>query len=458
MTADDGATNNSVVPNDIAECALHHYHHNLTRGKPRCGDEWTIYAAIVAASFPSTLKVVTCATGTKCTTVGPEGWVLRDSHAEVLCRRGLIRVLLQETTTGNLRLLETSGDSHRLRADTTLHLYVSDSPCGDASIYPIQHEEDMNFTGAKVIVQKDNNNPSNRGELLTVNTASTPSDYCVAREDTQELGVLRTKSGRSNLPQHLRSSCMSCSDKLLRWCVLGLQGSWLPFDVRLSSVVVSRDPNATSRDAQQQALERAVCGRVCQVVTELRSRNAESEFVKRLKEHVLTVHVVEEQFPDGKSESIAYDDSVRASTDMKDVDSKIVDNSTKKRKRDEDTVSQQNNKKQRRQQKSSCGVSINWQWSDGETEVLVGARGVQQGKKPKTDSDYVKMTSRLSRGALVQLVNSKIEAPNFVKSYRDFKTNQTIPSYAENRSLILSTQQFDRWLVGNTDFDITQAL
>ena len=31
-----------------------------------------------------------------------------------------------------------------------------------------------------------------------------------------KLGVLRTKSGRSNLPSHLRSMSMSCSDKVLR--------------------------------------------------------------------------------------------------------------------------------------------------------------------------------------------------------------------------------------------------
>lgn len=446
MAANDGTTNASVDPNDIAKCALYHYQHNLSRGKPRRSDEWTIYAAIVAHQN-STLQVVSCATGTKCTTVGPEGWVLRDSHAEVMCRRGLVRELLQETAAeGKLQLLEKCEGSFRLRTDTTLHLYVSDSPCGDATIYPVITEEDMKFTGAKLIVHKDKKKSDEYGELLPVHKqsdsdAAEQDGCCVARENAQELGMLRTKSGRSNLPQHLRSTSMSCSDKLLRWCILGLQGSWLPFAVGLSSVVVSRDPNAESLEAQQQALERSICHRRWQVVDELEKCGTKSDFLKDLSAHACSVHVVEEQFPDNKSvSSVIIDDSTQTTTVNETNDTTY---GSRKRKRD---VTETNDRKQ----KSPCGVSINWQRSTGESEVVVGARGIRQGKKPKSDSDYIKLASRLSRGALWQLVNDNDDISKV--SFRTWKAKQAHPSHDVARNLVLNTRPFQGWLVGNSDF------
>lgn len=454
MAANGGTSNAAVISNDIANCALHHYHYCMSKGKPRSGDEWTVYAAIVAASYSATmqLKVVSCATGTKCTTVGPEGWILRDCHAEVLCRRGLTRVLLEEISENKLHLLEKCSDDdlrYRLRSDTTLHLYVSTSPCGDASIYPILNEEDMNFTGAKVIVQKDEESLHN-GELLPVNGIT--SETCVAREDTQQLGVLRTKSGRSNLPQYLRSTSMSCSDKLLRWCVMGLQGSWLPFEIRLSSIVVSGDPNATSLEAQRQALERAICNRKQQVLEELQSRNAGCELARRLLDHEIAVHVVEEQFPDSKSTTSAINENndMVSTYNACALESKEPCDVSRKRKRNDDKVEPTN--KKRRKEKSPCGISLNWQWIDeGETEVVVGARGIRQGKKPRSDQDYVNMTSRLSRRALVRLANKN---QTDEKSYREFKARQAYPSYIHDRNLVFSTRPFQGWLVGNSDFEI----
>ncbi|KAL3924686.1 MAG: hypothetical protein SGILL_000898 [Bacillariaceae sp.] len=298
-------------PSRIASCALHFFDRKLQgkKGKPKPNEEWTVYAAIVAhQAADDAMWVVSCATGTKCTSYRCNGCVLHDAHAEVLARRGLIRVLWGEirklkqnqTTESNRNgrpLLVPSSStasassptSYRLNPHITLHFYISDSPCGDASIYQISSAASdkegavtdsvastpSQFTGAKVIVSQatgvtsedcggshqllstsagENGNSCDQQPTSVENESaptqpSSSTTVAVAREDIQVLGKLRTKSGRSNLPDHLRSTSMSCSDKIALWSVLGVQGSFLTHFldrdapmVCLTSVVVSRDP------------------------------------------------------------------------------------------------------------------------------------------------------------------------------------------------------------------------
>jgi len=48
-----------------------------------------------------------------------------------------------------------------------------------------------------------------------------------------------------------------------------------------------------------------------------------------------------------------------------------------------------------------CGLCINWNEDEG-IEVLVGARGIKHGKKPKNPEDIEKLASRLCRAKLAQ--------------------------------------------------------
>jgi tRNA-specific adenosine deaminase 1 len=143
---DGSAVSNNRISNLVAECALKHYENNITKGKPKDETEWTVYAAIVAQR-QARLWVISAATGTKCTARRQDGFVLHDGHAEVLARRGLMRVLWLELREklGNSweytrdeskdeSLLEEENELKRFKlcSDIRLHLYISDSPCGDA--------------------------------------------------------------------------------------------------------------------------------------------------------------------------------------------------------------------------------------------------------------------------------------------------------------------------------------
>ena len=234
--------------------------------------EFTVLAAIVACR-ESTCKVLSLGTGTKCCGDGRqeslaaltmEGNIVKDSHAEVLARRAFISYLVsslgallhapqnlgleQEDDTELIFEWKERENKVGLKKGYSLALYISDSPCGDASIYRRRVDgQEVEFTGAKrARVDKNNEGDTDKRE-----------------PHKQTLGVLRTKSGRSDLPEKQRSTSMSCSDKICRWMHLGLQGSLLaPFvePLYLNRIIVGKDPLALD-EAQYAALERALLSR-----------------------------------------------------------------------------------------------------------------------------------------------------------------------------------------------------
>ena len=76
-----------------------------------------------------------------------EGYFVNDCHAEVLARRSLIRYLTLNLSSKEL-FDECSNGKKELRENIRFHLYISEPPCGDASM--LQFGEDMShWTGAK---------------------------------------------------------------------------------------------------------------------------------------------------------------------------------------------------------------------------------------------------------------------------------------------------------------------
>lgn len=233
--------------------------------------------------------------------------MLHDSHAEVLCVRALrryfshpthvtlcsltgeaclaYRFLLCEMLRPNSEVVEqctaASGASFALR-DVTFHLYISQAPCGDAAIFKLDctatddalgkrstpstqrtckrqklEASDLNRTGAKAVAARGS---QKRTDVPSYNQA----------------GLLRTKSGRSDLPKLRRTTSMSCSDKIALWNVVGVQGalvaSLLDSPVYLTSITTSIPAVRTSStceststpnaEAAKVALHRAVYGRL----------------------------------------------------------------------------------------------------------------------------------------------------------------------------------------------------
>ena len=87
----------------------------------------------------TTARVLSWASGTKCLNGGRlsnSGTAVVDCHAEIVARRGLLRVLYGEMAKTfsekkmESDLLEKRGDKWFLKKGLTLHLYISTAPCG----------------------------------------------------------------------------------------------------------------------------------------------------------------------------------------------------------------------------------------------------------------------------------------------------------------------------------------
>jgi hypothetical protein len=91
-------------------------------------------------------------------------------------------------------------------------MFTSCTPCGDGSLLLQADEKDsVYWTGAKPLLE---------------------SDHAMAE------GVTRMKPGRSDIPKESRSHSMSCSDKILKWNHLGIQGGLFKGKILLSSIVI----------------------------------------------------------------------------------------------------------------------------------------------------------------------------------------------------------------------------
>ncbi|KAK1944533.1 tRNA-specific adenosine deaminase 1 [Phytophthora citrophthora] len=268
------------VAEGVAQAVLRWFESSSQCQKKIPVSEWTVLSGIVLCTSDDeskgSFRVLSAATGNKCLgrrDLNVDGLVVNDCHAEVLSRRAFLRYLYTEVLYWQRNNLELSDESifkrHstssrlKLKPQYSLHLFISEAPCGDAAIYELQQQ-----VVDELVQQRASRGAETERSELRLTGAKRSSDHQDTTPDkkfAQTVGIARVKSGRSDLPVDKQTLSMSCSDKLAKWNALGLQGSLLLqwFEpIFLSSIVVSEDTQALSGVKQKQALRRALCERL----------------------------------------------------------------------------------------------------------------------------------------------------------------------------------------------------
>ncbi|EAT46267.1 AAEL002522-PA, partial [Aedes aegypti] len=203
-------------------------------------------------------KVISLATGTKCVSgehMSVTGSVINDSHAEIIARRGLLDFFYTQldlhcrraagktnSSKSSIFVAPTDGTSlYKLKDGIHFHLYINTAPCGDARVFSPHENDNMD-------VDKHPNRKA-RGQLRTKVESGEGTIPVKSSEGIQTWdGVL----------QGQRLLTMSCSDKISRWNVLGLQGSLLASVIEpiyLHSIVLGSLLHPAH-------MYRAICGRI----------------------------------------------------------------------------------------------------------------------------------------------------------------------------------------------------
>lgn len=198
-------------------------------------------------------KVISVSTGTKCVSgehMSVSGAVLNDSHAEIVSRRCLVKFLYTQMdlhtdpAAANQSIFVRNPQSdqypYKLKSGVHFHLYINTAPCGDARIFS-PHENDSG-------VDKHPNRKA-RGQLRTKIESGEGTIPVKSSDGIQTWdGVL----------QGQRLLTMSCSDKIARWNILGVQGALLASlmePIYLHSIVLGSL-------LHPEHMYRAVCGRI----------------------------------------------------------------------------------------------------------------------------------------------------------------------------------------------------
>ncbi|EQC27229.1 hypothetical protein SDRG_14946 [Saprolegnia diclina VS20] len=263
-------------PDRVAEAALAWFAAKVPV-KKHATNEYTVLAAIVLEN-DGALEVLSVGSGTKClgqSALCTDGYLIHDGHAEVMCRRAFLRYLyyelsLRQAGVANETSIFTAATDDdgklALKPGCTLHLYVSEAPCGDAALYDLKADVLDEIREAKVKRRKLND-----AEVTTVPMRTTGAKVVESSTHSHVRGLARVKSGRTDIPESNRTVSMSCSDKICKWLCVGLQGSLLSqwfAPLYLASVVVSLDTQSDPKSFQEAISQSLVRGNsTCSVAT-----------------------------------------------------------------------------------------------------------------------------------------------------------------------------------------------
>ena len=192
------------------------------------GDENTaqLVLAGIVAILDEKIHVISLGVGNKFQPTGTKNPdLVRDCHAEVLARRAFKRWLLQEYQlctqgkTSSFFSLDSSGKIVPIKS-LQFVLYVSSAPCGNACIRRWGDSPKETFNETLGVAELLNDQPH-------------PPFHPHSQ-----------KEGQTAVNRKGESTILSCSDKILRWNVVGLQGVGLsgivPSKIFLHGIVIGR--------------------------------------------------------------------------------------------------------------------------------------------------------------------------------------------------------------------------
>ncbi|PHT48319.1 hypothetical protein CQW23_12527 [Capsicum baccatum] len=260
----------------VSEAVLSIYGRLPKKGKPQ-GREVTVLAAFLVSSPSQELKVISLGTGTKCigrSRRSSKGDVVNDSHAEITARRALLRYLYSEIrdvynthahSNGGVLCDDVEKFMFHLESDGLgpkrlkmqhgwqLHLYISQLPCGVVS------------PGSELALLHDS--PAKKGDMMCsslqfVYTKGESSGYTAMTDGCipMPFGTVMRKPGRGN-----STLSVSCSDKIARWNVVGVQGALLSYlfePIYISSVSIGQSHIASKTSITGDEMMRAIHERV----------------------------------------------------------------------------------------------------------------------------------------------------------------------------------------------------